>query len=57
MTVSVSRVVAKPTPGGGLTLDLSIKTPSGDASVVSVTLTSRATDEVRTLLREILPRA
>jgi hypothetical protein len=56
MTVSVSRVVAKPTPGGGLALDLSIKTPSGDASVVSVTLTSRATDEVRTLLREILPR-
>jgi hypothetical protein len=57
MTVSVSRVVAKPTPGGGLALDLSIKTPSGDASVVSVTLTSRAAEEIRTLLREMVPRA
>jgi len=57
MTVSVSRVISKPTPGGGLALDLSIKTSSGDASVVRVTLTSRAADEVRTLLREILPRA
>jgi len=57
MTVSVSRVTAKPTPGGGLELDLSIKTSTGDASVVSVTLTSRAAEEVRTLLREILPRS
>ncbi len=57
MTLSVSRVIAKPTRGGGLTLDLSIKTPSGEASVVSLTLTSRATEEVRALLRDILPRA
>ncbi len=57
MTLSVSRVMAKPTPGGGLTLDLSIKKPSGEASVVRLTLTSRAADEIRTILRDILPRA
>ena len=56
MTLSVSRVIAKPTRGGGLTLDLSIKTAAGEPSVVSLTLTSRATEEVRALLRDILPR-
>jgi hypothetical protein len=57
MTLSVSRVIAKPTAGGGLALDLSIKTEAGETSVVSLTLTSRATEEIRALLRDILPRS
>lgn len=56
MTWSVSRVRAKPTPGGGLEVDAAFRTASGDASVLTLKLSSRATDEVRALLREMLPR-
>ena len=55
MTLSVSRVRTRPTPGGGLEVDLVITTSSGEASSVSLALSSRAIDDVRTLLSEMLP--
>ena len=56
MTWSVSRVRAKPTPGGGLEVDVAFTTASAEASVLTLKLSSRATDEVRALLGEMLPR-
>lgn len=57
MAWSVSRLYAKPTEGGGLQLDVSVTTPSGEAAMLSLTLSSVATGELRALLREILPPA
>lgn len=57
MTWSVSRVRTKPTPGGGLELDLAVTAPSGQSTTLNVSLSSRAADELRALLRELLPRA
>jgi hypothetical protein len=56
MSWSVSRVRTKPTPGGGLEVDLAVTSPSGESSTLTVSLSSRAADELRTLLRELLPR-
>jgi hypothetical protein len=43
--------------GGGLELDLAVKTPSGEHTTMAVSISSRAADELRALLRELLPRS
>lgn len=57
MSWSVSRVRTKPMAGGGLELDLAVTTPSGEHTTMTVSISSRAADELRALLRELLPRA
>ena len=57
MTLSVSRVKTRATPSGALEVDLVITPPSGEASSVSLALSSRAIDDVRARLRETLPSA
>ena len=56
MSWSVSRVRTKPTPGGGLEVDLAVTSPAGESTTLTVSLSSRVADELRTLLRELLPR-
>ena len=54
MTLSVSPVKTRATPSGALEVDLVITPPSGEASAVGPALSSRAIDDVRTLLSEML---
>ena len=56
MILSVSRVKTRLTPSGGLEVDLLITMPSGEASSVSLGLSSRTTEDARALLRE-MPRS